>query len=433
MYRQITEELRKWKEKPNRKPVVLRGARQVGKTTVIRQLGIEFDNFVEINFEEFSDMAAFFEENLNPHEIISNLQNYLNVKIDDNRTLLFFDEIQACPRALMSLRYFFEKRPGLHLIAAGSLIDFQLEAISFPVGRVDFYYLYPLNFLEFLYAISEEKLFPDSSYSQKIPEATHKRLLSLLRNYTIIGGMPQVVKEYATTGDLGECQNIQTSIIETFQADFFKYSKKNQIKYLTTVFNAIPLQLGRKFKYTNISNLYKSRELGMAFELLEKAGLLIPVYHTSANGIPLEHEKNFKKFKVIFFDIGLAIRILRIPLKELLLISDITLVNEGGIAEQLVGQELLAYSSCREKGHLYYWHREAKSSNAELDYIIESEGKVIPIEVKSGFKGTIKSLQLFINEKKTELSYCFTKDQFRETGKIRFTPLYRISDLFFRF
>ncbi len=432
MYRQIIEKLRKWKQKPGRKPIILRGARQVGKTTIIRQLGEEFDNFVELNFEESLELATFFDDTLNPHEIITNLQNYLNVKIDDNKTLLFFDEIQDCPRALMSLRYFFEKRPGLHIIAAGSLIDFQLETISFPVGRVDFYYLYPLNFIEFLYAVGEKKLFPYKIHKEKIPEAIHKRLLTLLRNYTIIGGMPQVVKEYADTGDLGECQNIQTSIIETFQADFLKYSKANQIKYLTTVFNAVPLQLGRKFKYTNISNLYKARELGMAFELLEKAGLIIPVYHTSANGIPLEHEKNFKKFKVIFFDIGLAIRILRIPLKQLLLNTDITLVNEGGIAEQFAGQELLAYSSCREKGHLYYWHREAKSSNAEVDYIIESEGKVIPIEVKSGLRGTIKSLQLFIDEKKTELSYCFTKDQYRETGNVRFVPLYRISNLFSR-
>nr|WP_255525781.1 MULTISPECIES: DUF4143 domain-containing protein [unclassified Oceanispirochaeta] len=199
---------------------------------------------------------------------------------------------------------------------------------------------------------------------------------------------------------------------------------------MSTVFNAIPFQLGRKFKYTNISNLYKARELGTAFELLEKAGLVIPVYHTSANGIPLEHEKNFKKFKVIFFDIGLALRILRIPIKELLLNDDITQVNEGALAEQFMGQELLAYSSCREKGFLFYWHREAKSSNAEVDYIIESDGRILPIEVKSGLKGKMKSLQIFINEKAPELSYCFNREQLRETDGIRFVPLYSINELF---
>lgn len=429
MYRQILEELKKWHHKVNRKPIILRGARQVGKTTVIRQLGEDFDNFIEINFEESPELATFFDGNLNPDEIITNLQNYLNVRIENGRTLLFFDEIQACSRALLSLRYFFEKRPELHILAAGSLIDFELESISFPVGRVDFYYLYPLNFIEFLYALGKEKLVQNSVHQTQYPQAIHKQLLSLLRDYTIIGGMPQVVKEYIESGDLVECQNIQSSIIETFQADFPKYAKKNRIKYLSTVFNAIPLQLGRKLKYTNISNLYKARELGSAFELLEKAGLVIPVYHTSANGLPLEYEKNFKKFKAIFFDIGLALRILHVPIKELFLNDDITLINEGGLAEQFVGQELLAYSSCREKGHLYYWHREAKSSNAEIDYVIESDGKVLPIEVKSGLKGKIKSLQIFINEKTPELCYCFTRNQFRETDGIRFAPLYSISEL----
>lgn len=427
MYRQIIEELRKWRKKVNRKPIILRGARQVGKTTVIRQLGEEFDSFVEINFEESPELTTFFDGNIDPEVIISNLQNYLNIKIENGRSLLFFDEIQACPRALLSLRYFFEKRPELHILAAGSLIDFELESISFPVGRIDFYYLYPLSFVEFLFALGKEKLVENSVQG---PLAIHNQLLSLLRDYTIIGGMPQVVNEYVDSGNFAECQNIQSSIIETFQADFPKYAKNNFIKYLATVFNAIPLQLGRKLKYTNISNLYKARELGAAFELLEKAGLVIPVYHTSSNGLPLEYEKNFKKFKVIFFDIGLALRILRIPVKELLLNNDITLINEGGLAEQFVGQELLAYSSCREKGHLYYWHREAKSSNAEIDYVIEYDSKVIPVEVKSGKKGRMKSLQLFINEKKPEFSFCFSRSQFREIDGIRITPLYGISKLF---
>ena len=430
MYRQILEELRKWRRKGDRKPIILRGARQVGKTTVIRQLGEEFDNFIEINFEESPELTTFFNGSIDPEVIIPNLQNYLNVKIEKGRTLLFFDEIQACPRALLSLRYFFEKRPELHILAAGSLIDFELESISFPVGRIDFYYLYPLNFIEFLYALGKEKLVMNSVKRTQYPQAIHDQLLSLLRDYTIVGGMPQVVKEYINSGNFVECQNIQSSIIETFQADFPKYAKNNFIKYLSTVFNAIPLQLGRKLKYTNISNLYKARELGAAFELLEKAGLVIPVYHSSSNGLPLEYEKNFKKFKVIFFDIGLALRILHIPVSELLLNDDITLINEGALAEQFVGQELLAYSSCRGKGHLYYWHREAKSSNAEVDYVIESDGKVIPIEVKSGEKGKIKSLQLFINEKKPELSYCFSRSRFREIDGIRFSPLYSISELF---
>ena len=246
---------------------------------------------------------------------------------------------------MLSLRYFFEKRLELHVIAAGSLIDFELESISFPVGRVDFYYLYPLPFTEFITAMGKEGLVKYCNEQIQYPQAIHNQLLSLLRDYTLIGGMLQVVREYAESGNLAECQNIQSSIIETFTADFPKYAKKNQIKCISTVFNAIPLQLGRKIKYSNISNLYKARDLGAAFELLEKAGLLIPVYHTSANGMPLESEKNFKKFKAVFFDVGLALRVLHFPVNELLINDDITLINEGGLAEQLVGQELLAYSS----------------------------------------------------------------------------------------
>ncbi|RKX72770.1 MAG: hypothetical protein DRP49_08525 [Spirochaetes bacterium] len=271
------------------------------KTTVVRQLGEFFSGFVEINFEESPDLGSFFDRNLNLDEIISNLQKFLNVRIENGKTLLFFDEIQACSRALLSLRYIFETRLELHVIAAGSLIDFELESISFPVGRVDFYYLYPLPFTEFITAMGKEGLVKYCNEQIQYPQAIHNQLLSLLRDYTLIGGMPQVVREYAESGNLAECQNIQSSIIETFTADFPKYAKKNQIKCISTVFNAIPLQLGRKIKYSNISNLYKARDLGAAFELLEKAGLLIPVYHTSANGIPLESEKNFKKVQGCFF------------------------------------------------------------------------------------------------------------------------------------
>jgi len=430
MKRDIINKLLNWKSKPHRKPIILRGARQVGKTTVIRQLGTAFKSFVEVNFEENPDVSSFFDGSLNPDDIIRHLQNYFTTSIEDGSTLLFFDEIQGCPKAITSLRYFFEKRPELHLIAAGSLIDFELENISFPVGRVDFYYLYPLSFGEFMSALGKESLRTDIKSGLKQPDGIHRQLLQMVRDYTIIGGMPQVVSEFINSGDLAECQNIQTSIIETFQADFPKYAKKNQIKYLSTVFSAIPSQLGRKLKYTNISNLYKSRDLGQALELLELAGLVVKIYHTSANGIPLEHEKNFKKFKTIFFDIGLVIRMLRIPISELITHKDITLINEGAIAEQLAGQELLALSSCKEKGRLFYWHREAKSSNAKVDYLIERGIDIIPVEVKSGLKANMKSLQIFIQEKHPPYALCFSQEKLSENIGIRYIPFYQIESLF---
>lgn len=398
----------------------------MGKTTVVRQLGESFDNFVEINFEEQPDIATFFDGSLDPKDILHYLENHLSVQIEDQSTLLFFDEIQACPKAMLSLRYFFEKRPGLHVIAAGSLLDFEIERISFPVGRVDFYYLYPLSFGEYLEAIGKKGLRTDIRSSKLLPEGIHNQLNRLLRDYTIIGGMPQVVAEYIESGNLAECQNIQSSIIETFFADFPKYARKNQVKYLSTVFKAIPSQLGRKLKYTNISNLYKSRDLGDALEVLELAGLLTRVYHSSSNGIPLEHEKNFKRFKVILFDIGLVMRMLHIPFQDLLVNDDITLVNEGSIAEQLVGQEILAYSSCREKARLFYWHREAKSSNAEVDYVIEKNGDVIPVEVKSGLTGRTRSLQIYRNEKQPPYAICFSRNPSSDENALHYSPLYHV-------
>jgi len=400
MFRTIISELLSWKKKEHRKPVIIRGARQVGKTSVVRELGKSFSQFIEINFEENPALSSFFDYGLNPDDIIINLQNYLGIRITDGETLLFFDEIQACPKAIMSLRYFFEKRPVLHVIAAGSLIDFELENVSFPVGRIDFFYMYPLSFMEFLSALSKEKLVSGITRAKEIPHAIHEELLSYVRDYIIIGGMPQVVKEYIETKNLGECQDIQTSIIETFIADFSKYTKKFHLKYVQTVFNAIPLNLGRKLKYANISQLYQARELSEALQLLQKAGLALTVFHSHANGIPLEYEKDHRKFKIIFFDTGLAMRILRIPLKEILLNNDISLINEGSIAEQFVGQELAAYSSLRERESLFYWHREAKSSNAEVDYLIQRNGTILPIEVKSGIKKKNKKPEYFFIRKK---------------------------------
>ncbi|MBT3272509.1 MAG: ATP-binding protein [Spirochaetales bacterium] len=430
MQRAIDKDLLDWKEKRHRKPLILRGARQVGKTTAIKALGDRFSNVVELNFEENTEFNSFFDENINPEKIVTDLENYLGTSIQAGETLLFFDEIQYCPRALLSLRYFYEKTPDLHVIAAGSLIEFELERISFPVGRVEFYYMYPLNYAEFVTALGKERLLSYQATGEEIPKAIHSELANLLRDYTIIGGMPEVVREYIENRDFNECQNIQSSIIETFIDDFPKYTKRINVKYISTVFNAVPLQLGRKLKYTNVSALYQSRELGQALELLEKAGLVNRIYHSSANGIPLEAEKNTRRFKAIFFDTGLALRLLRIPVKDMILNNDITLINEGAIAEQLAGQEIQSYTPIREKPKLYYWHREAKSSNAEVDYVIEQDNAIIPIEVKSGLGGTLRSLHMFIEEKKSEFGICLTQKKYSEYNHIQFMPLHSIGRIF---
>lgn len=425
----MDHELICWKERARRKPIILRGARQVGKTTVVRELGKTFEQFIEINFEETPELSSLFESSLEPDLLLQQLSNYLGIKIIEHKTLLFLDEIQECPRAILALRYFYEKFPNLHVISAGSLLDFELEKISFPVGRVDFYYVYPMSFGEYLEAIGKSSLRKALNSSQHLSTLIHHQLNGFMRDYTLVGGMPEVVSEFTHRRDLKECQHIQTSIIETYLADFPKFSKKHQVKYLSKVFSAIPAQLGRKFKYSNVSNLFKSRELSEALDLLVLAGLATKIHHSSSNGIPLEAEKDDKKFKVLFFDVGLAMRLLHVPIQELLLNDDITLVNEGAIAEQLVGQELRAYSSCREHSTLFYWHREAKSSNAEVDYVIEQGGKVVPIEVKSGLGGRKKSLMRFIEEKSPHAAICLSTDQASESNDIQYCPLYQIEVL----
>lgn len=430
MKRDALDDLRQWKVSNTRKPLILRGARQVGKTWIVRELGKDFPAFIELNFEEHPQLSQFFKQDLDPLRIIKELNAYLGEEILPGKTLLFFDEIQIEPNAITSLRYFYEKIPELHVIAAGSLIEFELEKISFPVGRVEFYYLYPMTFFEFLDAIEKSALKDFLTSPGELPVPIHDQLKNLFRDYLVLGGMPAVLSQYKATANIEECRRIQTSIIETYQADFPKYAKKNAVKYLETVFNNTPLQLGRKFKYSNISTLYKSRELKDSLELLEKASLLHRVYHSSANGIPLNAERGDRKFKVIFFDTGLSLNLLNIPLKEFFGEYDISMINEGAIAEQIVGQELIAFADKNRKQSLYYWHREAKSSNAEVDYLICRDRDVIPVEVKRGEKGRIRSLQIFMAEKNSTGGIVISNNQAGMDGKLRYVPFYNIRSMF---
>jgi len=429
MERDAFADLKTWKDAENRRPLILRGARQVGKTWLVRKLAGEFDHFLEINFEEHPQIGQFFSLDLDPHRIVKELSLYFGESLIPGSSLLFFDEIQIEPKAIVALRYFFEKMPDLHVVAAGSLIEFELEKISFPVGRVEFLYLYPLSFGEFLQALGKYELRNLFKSEEPFSSPIHEQLKNLFRDYTILGGMPAVLDYYIRHEDVSGCRRIQTSIIETFYADFPKYARTHRVKYVETVFSSVPVQLGRKFKYANVSTLYKSRELKEALDLLEKASLIHRVYHSSANGIPLYAEGDDKKFKVIFFDTGLALNVLNIPLKEFFGEYDLSLINEGAVAEQVVGQELVAFSPRERKPALYYWHREAKSSNAEVDYLLESGNSIIPLEVKRGVKGRIRSLKLFMEEKKRDYGVVLSNSSMGREGNIEYLPFHGMERL----
>jgi predicted AAA+ superfamily ATPase len=433
MKRELIKELIKWKNDIDRKPILLRGARQVGKTYLIRELGKLFDDYVEINFEKTPKLRECFEQDLDPERILQELSLYIGKKINPDNTLIFFDEIGYCENAIRSLRYFYEDLTGCYLISAGSLLDFVIEEIGIPVGRVISLYLYPLSFLEFLEAKDQgmlaEAIKNEYGPDKQVPDLLHHKLLRLLNEYMIIGGMPEALQKWITTDDLLKCRRIHQTIVEAYVQDFEKYAKKHQYKYVSLVFNAIPHMLGRKVVYSTISPNYKSRELQPAFELLNKANVVHPIYHSSGNGVPLGAEANIHKFKAIMLDITLTQHLLGYDPQEAFFKNGTQVVNMGPVSEAFVGQEILAYSDPYEKSSLYYWHREKRASNAEVDYLFSTQAKVIPIEVKSGASSRLVSMRRFLSEKKVPYGIRFSNRNFEKKGNIYSYPLYAVCRL----
>lgn len=433
MYRIIQEELKKWKAKKNRLPLIIRGARQVGKSYIIEKFGNEcFSSIVVIDFEFQPDFCTCF-ENLDPQKILNRLEVMTGASIIQGKTLLFLDEIQECPKAIMALRYFKEKMPGLHVIAAGSLLEFVIheENFSFPVGRVQFLYLGPLSFSEFLINLGENKVaeyLNTIELTEGIPNEIHKKLLEKLRLYLAIGGMPASVSVYLETGSLTESRKTHLSLLHTYQNDFGKYASKAEHKYLQLLFEKAPGLVATHFKYVNVSDEVKSREVKTALDQLSYAGLINRVYSTSASGVPLLSQVKENRFKILFLDIGLLQTAHKVNIQELWE-QDILQVHSGQLAEQFVGQELLAMGDFYENPQLFFWKREAKGSSAEVDYLLTSGSKIIPLEVKAGTTGRLRSLQMFIQEKKSPLGIKVSMAPLTLEGKVLSLPLYLISQL----
>ncbi len=431
MKRIVFEELKRWKDSPQRKPILLRGARQVGKTYIVRELGKLFPDFVEINFELLPDASKIFERDLMPDRIIRDLSLFIGRKIEPGQSLLFLDEIQAAPKAIQALRYFYELLPQQHIISAGSLLDFELEKIGMAVGRVTSIYMHPMSFLEFLAAKNGPLLVEmilEHDVPSKASEVVHHKLLHLLGEYFAIGGMPEAVQCWISSQDLSRCGAIHRTIIDSFRQDFNKYATRFQIKYLDVLFDAIPALLGQKFKFSNIPGEYRKRDLLPALDLLTKAGVVHKILHSSGTGIPLGATVNGDKFKLLFLDIALAQTILGLDTTSWLLDPELNLINKGAITEAFVGQELLAYALFDVKGQLYYWHREARASNAEIDYLIQKQNQVIPIEVKSGAPGKLKSLKIFLDEHPNSTQGIrFSNQNYDATNGIQNLPLYAVA------
>jgi predicted AAA+ superfamily ATPase len=431
MKRFIEAELKAWKNASYRKPLLLRGARQVGKTYVVQQFGKQFSSFVEVNCETKPDVRLIFEKDLDAQRIMRDLSLFTKTQIIPGQTLLFIDEIQTTPNAITALRYFYEQIPELHVIAAGSLLDFAIEQIGIPVGRVESLYLYPMSFLEFLLAMENDILVQEilsHPADEPISEPVHNEILSLLGEYIAIGGMPGVVECWLETKDASRCFALHHALIDTYRQDFGKYAKKFQIKYVDLVFNTIPQQLGRKFKYSDIEGDYRKRELAPSLDLLVTAGIAHIVVQSSGQGIPLGAHVDPQCYKAIFLDIALSQALLGLDLEAWFLNPMQQFVNKGEIIEAFVGQELLAYANPHAKSQLYYWQRNAPSSSAEIDYLMQSGEKIIPIEVKSGLGTTLKSMHLFLeSHPQTPFGIRFSTQNYSKHDNLQSFPLYAVA------
>ncbi|MCK5103519.1 MAG: ATP-binding protein, partial [Cyclobacteriaceae bacterium] len=404
MKRLVFETMLEWKASKNHKVLLLRGARQVGKTYIARELGKTFKSFVEVNFEKDADVKQFFDQNYDPERISASLSAYYGNPIIDGETLLFFDEIQSCSKAIQALRFFYEARPGLHVIAAGSLLDFALADLpSWGVGRIRSLFMHPMSFDEFLLANNRESLLDlkkNASPENPLNSAFHNMLIDYLKKFLIIGGMPETVKTYTENqSDITAVQKVLSDITISYYDDFAKYKNRSPLLRLREVLSSVVKQAGGKYIYSKTGTLSNPSQAKEALDLLEMAGLVHKVYHSSGQGIPLRAETNYKKFKALLLDTGIFQQSVGFKVSDYLLAKNIDMLNRGNIAEIFTGLEMIKYADAHEKRQLYYWHREKRGSNAEIDYLIEHEGNVVPVEVKSGSSGKMQSLNLFLNER----------------------------------
>ncbi len=335
--RKVDVELEKWKDDSRRKPLLIRGARQVGKTKTVREFGKKFDNYIEINFEESPQLKALFSDELSPGRICENIAAIFKSSILPGKTLIFLDEIQECHEAIASLRFFYEKMPELHIIAAGSLLEFVLlEIPTFGVGRIRSMFMYPLCFSEFLVGAGEQQLLVkirEANSTNPMNDVLHARLIELIQKFICLGGMPEVIATYFETADLYKCQQLLDDLIISIQADFTKYRKKTPVSRLNEVFQAVVFQAGQKFVYSKACVQANHKQVKESLQLLITAGFVIPVTHSSSNGIPLGAGANPKKQKMLVFDTGIFQRIMGLDLADFLLSKKFDAINKGYLAE----------------------------------------------------------------------------------------------------
>ncbi len=408
--RKIDRELLDWKDSAVHKPLLLRGARQVGKSRSLRNLGKSFQYYIEINLEQEPELRNIFVQVSDVHELASRLGAIRNIPVIPGKTLLFIDEIQSCSAALKSLWFFKEDYPELHVAAAGSLLEFALrEMPSYGVGRVRSLFMYPMSFLEYLMALEKKdwiKAILECSWSSPLAPEMHNALVREFRSFLMVGGMPASVAAWVRTKDYSVCQDEQNDIQQSYYDDFAKYGSRIEPQLLRNTLSSVIRQSGKKFMYSKVEGNYRSEDVKEALGLLRDAGIVIPVQMSAANGLPLGAQVNPKFTRYNYLDTGLFLRVLDMvyddnkELTRLILAGEIPdLVNKGLVAEMTAGLELLKSSNPKSRYDLFYWENLDRNASSEVEYVIAKSARCVPIEVKANVSGKMKSLRLFMNKK----------------------------------
>ncbi len=447
MFRHALIDLDRWLSQESRVPLVLRGARQVGKTWLVRELARRSKReLVELNFERDPDAAGLFEARA-PEAVVRAIEAFKGQRIRPESSILFLDEIQSAPEVLARLRWFAEELPELPVVAAGSLLDFVLadHAFSMPVGRITYLHLEPMTFEEFLLAEGQGALLEsahEAALDVPLLAPLHRKLMAALRTYLLVGGLPAVVDRWVREHSLIECSRLQQDLLLTYRDDFGKYAGRVPSERLRRVLSAVPRMIGRKFKYSNVDGTDRAEALRTALELLERARVCHRIQASDATGIPLGAEPRARVFKVLLLDVGLVSAALGLSLEHLRAPEDLLLANEGALAEQLVGQALRTLEPSFKEPELYYWCRSGRGAEAELDYVLQHGTGVVPVEVKAGATGGLKSLHVFMAKHQLPLALRFNAeppsvtdiDVRTTTGeRVRYTllslPIYLVSKL----
>lgn len=425
MRRDRLSDLTAWYHNPNRKPLIIRGSRQTGKSWLVNTFAQSLEHFVSINLVKDPSIAQYFKENRNIHDLLDKLSIHIDQKITPGKTLLFFDEIQTCEEALRALPSFKDGLPDLHVIAAGSLLDFPLRKLGLSPAKVEFMHLHPLSFGEFLSANHLESL-REHLKEQTVDAVLHTQLLEQLKHYMWLGGMPTVVEAWVETKDPLICQNLQDKLIENYRVDFHSYIKPHEMPHAQKVFEAIPTVLGCKFIYSQVDRNARVEAIKNACFLLKRAGVTHYCYHTSAQTQPLSSGKDQKKFKTFSVDIGIAQRLLGLDIHQWLL-NPLPLSDQHHMVEQFIAQELVAYSDHRKAPEIYYWNREAKNSKATVDFVVLKEEKLVPIKIKLSKKESMTGLRMLLaSSENSDYGLKISENNFNQQKKLYEIPIYAL-------